>query len=136
MARDLESAPDLVLEVPPVVFAGSITSLGPSPAEAAVRLMPVGGVLCGREATMDDQELAALRAAAEGGDRDAEDELVQGLAEVGDADCPCHGAQRGNTDAEDLLVELASEREDHDELTRLAAAGNTDATAILEELEQ
>lgn len=32
---------------------------------------------------MNDQELAALRAAAEAGDRDAEDELVQGLAEVG-----------------------------------------------------
>lgn len=35
---------------------------------------------------MNDQEFAALRAAAEAGDRDAEDELVQGLAEVGDAD--------------------------------------------------
>ena len=29
---------------------------------------------------MDDQDLAALPAAAESGDRDAEDELVQGLA--------------------------------------------------------
>ncbi len=86
---------------------------------------------------MNDQQLAALRVAAEAGeDRDAEDELVQGLAEVGDADGLRHWAQRGNTDAEDLLVELASEREDHDELARLAAAGNTDAAAILEELEQ
>ena len=64
---------------------------------------------------MNDQELAALRAAAEAGDRDAEDELVQGLAEAGDADGLRHWAQRGNTDAEDLLVELASEREDRDE---------------------
>jgi hypothetical protein len=98
--------------------------------------LPVRGVLCRQGGHMNDGELATLRSAAEAGDRDAEDELVQGLAEVGDADGLRVWAQRGNTDAEDLLVELASEREDRDELARLAAAGNTDAAAILEEMEQ
>jgi hypothetical protein len=58
-------------------------------------------VLCGEEATMDDHELGALGAAAEAGDRDAEDELVQGLAERGDAEGLRHWAQRGHSDAAD-----------------------------------
>ena len=55
---------------------------------------------------MTDSELMALRRRAEGGDRDAVDELI----------------------------ELASERGDLDELRRLADSGNPTAAAQLAEL--
>ena len=43
-------------------------------------------------------------------------------------------ADGGSKDAEDQLVELAAEKEDFEELRRLASAGNSDAAEVLAEL--
>jgi hypothetical protein len=79
-------------------------------------------------------ELAELREAAAGGDRDAEDQLVELAGERGDLAELRRLAEAGNSDAVDVLVELAGEREDLPELRRLAAAGSTDARDVLVEL--
>jgi hypothetical protein len=55
-------------------------------------------------------DLARLREATAGGDRDAEDQLVELAGERGDLDELRRLADSGNSDAVDLLVESAGER--------------------------
>ena len=85
---------------------------------------------------MDESDLFVLREQADGGDRDAVDQLIELAGERGDLDELRRFADQGNTTASDQLIEVASEQGNLDELRRLADQGNTTAREVLEELEE
>jgi hypothetical protein len=85
---------------------------------------------------MDESDLFVLRERADGGDRDAVDQLIELAGERGDLDELRRFADQGNTTASDQLIEVASEQGNLEELRRLANQGNTTAREVLEELEE
>ncbi len=96
---------------------------------------PTGvGKTRGRMSVMDETDLFVLRERAEGGDRDAVDQLIELAGERGDLDELRRFADQGNTTASDQLIESASEQGNLEELRRLADQGNTTASDQLIEL--
>lgn len=95
-----------------------------------------GGKPRERLRVMDESDLFVLREQADGGDRDAVDQLIELAGERGDLDELRRFADQGNTTASDQLIEVASEQGNLEELRRLADLGNTTAREVLEELEE
>ncbi len=98
------------------------------------KVRPARGTIRGRLAVMNESDLSVLRERAEGGDKDAVDQLIELASEQGDLEELRRLADQGNTTASDQLIELASERGDLEELRRLADQGNTTASDQLIEL--
>jgi hypothetical protein len=94
------------------------------------------GTTRGRLAVMDESDLYVLRKRAEGGDKDAVDQLIELAGEQGNLEELRRLADQGNTTASDQLIELAGEQGNLEELRRLADQGNTTASEMLAELEE